>query len=475
MKTKYIFFFLVILGFVSCQDMKYAELPSATPATNIKAVQGSNNNIIVTWDAPKGVSTYKVILNYDGNIDTLKNNAISDTIINPIVNIEHAITVKVNTPDGKISDGVTTRITIAGPNPVSNFLGARDLQNSSIVLTWNLPAINTATQLEISFGGQVVTVPATATSYTVSNVVATQKYTFGIRTKTATATSNYVYTSVNSVKYAYLTYFKSLTDLQQNGNNEEIAAANWFVSTYPSGDVISTYDIQNKVINLSQYSVIWINIDNAMSDAVPAQLESSNVLSQITYYYQTGGNLLLTTFATQYVVDLGRTTRKPGILGAGTAGFNPDTWAANIIIGAGQSTKYDYTNSPLFAGLTMDYSSFSWTTVPLEGSGLKENHNSMWDLNSYGYKIPADGDNVVRAFEIENNATVMATWGQVADYCCGGIVYFQPTATYPGKCLAIGLSAYEFNQSSGVAPYTCTNVYQANIEKLTQNAISFLQ
>jgi hypothetical protein len=455
--------------------MKYAELPGIAPVTNIKAVQGSNNNIVVTWNAPVSISSYRVIFNYDGKIDTLKNNAVSDTIVNPVVNIEHAITVKVNTPDGKVSDGVTTRITVAGPNPVSNFLGARDLPNSSIVLTWALPETSTATQIEISYGGKVITVPATSTSYTVSNVVATQKYTFAIRTKTATASSNYVYTSVGSVKYAYLTYFKSLSDLQQNGNNEEIAAVNWFVKTYPSGDVISTYDIQNKAVNLSQYSVVWINIDNTITDAVPAQLENSTVLSQITTYYQTGGSLLLTTFATQYVVDLGRTTRKPSIIGAGSAGFNGDIWDANIIIGAGQPTKYDYTNSPLFAGLTMDNTSFTWATVPLEGSGLKENHNSMWDLNSYGYKIPADGDNVVRAFEIENNATVMATWGQVADYCCGGIIYFNPTAAYPGKCIAIGLSAYEFNQSSGVAPYTCSNVYQANIEKLTQNAISFLQ
>jgi hypothetical protein len=76
---------------------------------------------------------------------------------------------------------------------------------------------------------------------------------------------------------------------------------------------------------------------------------------------------------------------------------------------------------------------------------------------------------VVKAFETENTATVLSTWGHVTDFCCGGIIYFAPTPTYKGKCVAIGLAAYEWNQNSGV------NFYQSNIEQLTKNSFEILK
>ena len=93
----------------------------------------------------------------------------------------------------------------------------------------------------------------------------------------------------------------------------------------------------------------------------------------------------------------------------------------------------------------------------------------MWDLNAYGYNIPADGANVVKAFETENTAVVLATWGHVTDFCCAGMVYFAPAGEYQGKCYAIGLAAYEWHQNSN------TNLHQAIIEKITKNAFDLLK
>ena len=116
-----------------------------------------------------------------------------------------------------------------------------------------------------------------------------------------------------------------------------------------------------------------------------------------------------------------------------------------------------------------EFNPASGPTIPLIGPGNREDHNCMWDLNSYGFNIPADGPNVVKAFETENTATVLSTWGQVTDFCCGGIIYFAPTPTYKGKCVAIGLAAYEWNQNSGV------NLYQSNIEQITKNSFEILK
>ena len=76
--------------------------------------------------------------------------------------------------------------------------------------------------------------------------------------------------------------------------------------------------------------------------------------------------------------------------------------------------------------------------------------------------------NIVKAFEEENNATVLATWGHVTDYCCAGMVEFASTAEYQGTCIALGLAAYEWNQNSNL------NVYQDNIVLMTKNILHYL-
>lgn len=93
----------------------------------------------------------------------------------------------------------------------------------------------------------------------------------------------------------------------------------------------------------------------------------------------------------------------------------------------------------------------------------------MWDLNSYGFPVLyPDAGNVVLAFEKENKAVVLATWGHVTDYCCAGMIEFRATDAVKGRCIAIGLAAYEWNQNSGA------NVHQANLELMTKNALNYL-
>ena len=89
----------------------------------------------------------------------------------------------------------------------------------------------------------------------------------------------------------------------------------------------------------------------------------------------------------------------------------------------------------------------------------------MWDLNSYGL---TEGPNVVAAFEAKTNSMVLATWGHVTDYCCAGMVDFAPAGAYKGRCIAIGLAAYEWNQNSN------KNLFQSNLELLTKNCLDYL-
>jgi len=266
-------------------------------------------------------------------------------------------------------------------------------------------------------------------------------------------------------KVAFVSTFESLSALNASGDDDEIAAANWFVNTY-KGTFVSVSQIKGGTVSLSDYSALWIAVDRVGTGEVPAELLDADVIAKLTNYYKTGGNLLLSTHATQLIVTLGRTTRVPGIRGAGAGGDNPDTWTINPVIGK----IYDHSDDIIFANTTSSsdfFPSVPNPTIPLIGPGVKEDHNSMWDLNSYGYTVP-DGSNTVKVFEDENNAVVLATWGQVVDFCCAGIVYFAPTIVYSGRCYAIGAAAYEWNQNSGA------NLYQSNIVNMTKSILDIL-
>jgi hypothetical protein len=466
MKKINILFGFILLAFISCEDVKYEEKAIALPQPiNVQTVN-DNNNIKVTWDVPIGVDSFTVVLNIDGVTSVLANNPKSDTIVNPLTNTEHAVTVKYKTKDGRISEGVTSRITIPGTNPVENLAAKRT--GNDIVLTWKLPTVNNATNIDVVYDDKIVTIAATDTTYRIVNTNTERKYEIKVRTKTATMASHYVITTASTVKFAFVTTFESLATLNATGDDDEIAAANWFVSTYPTGTILPVSKVKDFSVDLSQFSVIWVHIDRVGTGALPSTMRDAKVIANLQAYLKNGGSLLLSTHATQLIYSLGRTTRKPNIIGAGNGGVGTDAWTINPNIGE----IYNHLSHPIFA--TVSYSSeflpsVPNPTIPLIGPGYREDHNSMWDLNAFGYSIPADGTNVVKAFETENTAEVLATWGQVTDFCCGGIVYFAPTSTYKGKCVAIGVAAYEWNQNSGV------NLYQSNIEQLTKSSFEFLK
>ena len=63
---------------------------------------------------------------------------------------------------------------------------------------------------------------------------------------------------------------------------------------------------------------------------------------------------------------------------------------------------------------------------------------------------------------------MLGTWNHVVDYCCAGIVDFAPTTTIPGRILAVGLAAYEWNLEG-------ENSKQDQLERFTSNCINYLK
>lgn len=274
----------------------------------------------------------------------------------------------------------------------------------------------------------------------------------------------------SSKKVAFLSSYSDLATLQANGDDDEAAAANWLVNTY-GGTFLSTASVTSIDV-LDAYDAIWVAIDRVglQQGSVNLPVEYTALFDILEDYSKNGGNLLLTNHATSIVAAIGRTTRQPGLFGSGAGADNGDIWGLNVIIGSGSEPYYaDNRTHEFFDGITFEEGipNTHCEIIPLVTNGYKEDHNCMWDLNSFGYTVP-EGSNTVAMYEAEADCEVLGTWQHVADFCCAGMVDFHAQENGYGRIVCVGVAAYEWHQNVE------SNSYQANIEKMTENILNEL-
>ncbi len=251
----------------------------------------------------------------------------------------------------------------------------------------------------------------------------------------------------------------------------EQTALDWFANNI-DGKVIGLDDLSD--LSPSKYSCLWVMVDrvgiSVGAENLPDNLDAL-AKDYIKKYVEEGGNLLLTNHATQIAYSIGRTAYAPKLFGSGEGGDNQDEWGIQAVIGrindditsdAYNRGAYDNRGHAIYKGLE-ENDKYGHETYALIGAGKKLDHNCMWDLNLGEYAL-ADNPNKVEDFENKNNATVLGTWQHVVDYCCAGIVEFDPNEQFSGKVLACGLAAYDWTQWE----------YSPNFVKLTTNMINYL-
>lgn len=193
------------------------------------------------------------------------------------------------------------QVTVKAQDPIISFkingLSAT-INNSGKTISLTMPEGTNLTALQpiIETGNGVSINPASGTtlnfsspvSFTVSNGSLTEVYTAKVTTP------------VSGPSVAFLGTAATRTGLT---NPDEIAASDWLFGKFSGAVYVSMADVASGTTNLTGINVIWWHFDSAT--ALPGDALNANVTSKIKTYLNGGGNILLTSFAAQYVDALG--------------------------------------------------------------------------------------------------------------------------------------------------------------------------
>jgi len=266
--------------------------------------------------------------------------------------------------------------------------------------------------------------------------------------------------------------------------NPEIKKAyEWAIATYGNeAGYLSLASLTAK--DLETAKVLWFHYDASPKD-LPASATGSS-LTIIKNFYKAGGDLLLTTHASAYLVNLGRLTADLGPTGGGDgagSNANPDNWGISF---SKIDATHDYfaagnENHAIFKNIATSNVTFEGLTYPacfLVDGGKKKDHSFLWDFNNVAavkavVPDPAAPNARKVKFEELAGAVVRASfeWDPAANGVeLGTIIEFKTKGDYAGKAITISLGAYEWDQPDGR-----TNAFANNVKTITKNSLTYLK
>lgn len=443
--------------------------PNLQTVSNLQyKLQG--DSVKLNWELPESTQplTVMIIPNATGDPIILKKNATSFTYGIVEVNKPVLFTVKVSDTEGNTSLGQSVQVLRAGASPILN--ATVNQVDNNIIFSWSKPD-SVITGIVLKFTDQhnvikTVNIQPSATGYTISNADIGMYHFALYTTNDRNQVSHTIYLDLK-VGATFLAYIGAPVDsvsLFSIADDDEIAAAKWFFKTYPKARYISFNMIKNG-LDLSKYRVLWWNfdIDNGTSD-LPAIATDPTVVQAITNFHKNGGNLMLSTYAIQYLWNMGRMPSNIHLsFDKGPGGINPDVWGIGVNIGR----KHNQSGHPLYKNISMTTQGDGRITFPIIGNGWKENHNCIIIVPSI-YGLNNDDEQAYVNFTTQNNAIWLGKWDGIGDYFMTGIFELTPNSSFMGSSISIGIGGIEWNVNNG------TNPYQATVEQLYKNGVDYL-
>ncbi|WP_194765997.1 DUF4960 domain-containing protein [Tamlana sp. I1] len=271
----------------------------------------------------------------------------------------------------------------------------------------------------------------------------------------ATLTENYTASVTTPIDGPVIAFLGTSASLQSITNPDEIAASDWLFENYPGAQYLSFTDISNGV-SLADIDVIWWHYDSAIN--LPTIALDANVTTALMNYQANGGNLLLTTFASQYLEAL-------NIIPSGKGPNNVfgDFLPNGFIDGNDWGMSFvGHEDHPIFLGLE--------TFAPgkanlLEKGTFRLNHTAWWFLPDWG----GFGNGEGWRNQTGGNNLASEAWDDNLD----GRVSI---AEFPGgatniNTVVISMGAYDwFNENDTNE----NNGFLDNIKILTANSLDYL-
>lgn len=285
----------------------------------------------------------------------------------------------------------------------------------------------------------------------------TNPVTFAVTSngKSVTYTAN-VGVPVSGLVVAFLGTAATRAELT---NMDEITAANWLFDNFGGAKYISFAAIQSGA-DLSDIDVIWWHFDTAAN--LPSIAYNATVVTNLKNFRTNGGNLLLTSFASQYVDAL-------GIVPAGKGPNNVfgDFPPNGFVDGNSWGMSFvGHENHPIFQGLV----TFEAGKANLLQSGtFRLNHTAWWFVPEWGGYVNGEGwRNQTGGTNLASEAWDNALDGRVT------IAEFPNKAT-DKNVIVISMGAYDwYNEANSSGVPSQANEFITNIKLLTQNSINYL-
>ncbi|MWB95478.1 DUF4960 domain-containing protein [Flavobacterium sp. GA093] len=242
-------------------------------------------------------------------------------------------------------------------------------------------------------------------------------------------------------------------------NMDEIAAADWFFSTFSGAKYISFTSIENGT-DLSDVDVMWWHFDSAAN--LPAIAYKPVVTTALKDFRSNGGNLLLTSFASQYVDVLGVVPSGKGpnnVFGDFPPnGFvDGNSWGMSFV---------GHESHPIFEGL-ITYESGKANL--LQAGTFRLNHTAWWFVPEWGGYGNGDG------WRNQTGGTNLASeaWDNNLD---GRVTIAEfPNTAANKNVIVISMGAYDwYNETNSSGVPSQANEFITNIRLLTQNSINYL-
>lgn len=381
----------------------------------------------------------------------LPQNAVSSPAASQKINFTGLVTYKVT--NGNTYKDYTVTVKIVPPLKsfkINNVNGAIDHANKSVSVV--LTDVNNLSALvpTIETESGVTVSPASGVAQNFSNTVA---YTF--TTGSISVVYNVNVVSNSTKEYAFV---GTAATLQTLTNDDEKAAATWFFANYPESDYVSFSSIEGGR-NLSNYKLMWWHFDAAQD--LPAAALISNIINALKVYRASGGNLLLTSFATKYVEPLGVVPAGRGPNNA-FGDFLPNGFVAGDDWGISFKGKE---NHPIFQNLQTYETGKAYL---LEKGTFRLNHTAWWFLPDWGgYGNGANWRTITGGVNLASEGWDDNLNGRV------GIAEW-PSTTGAGNVVIIAFGAYDW-YSEPVGTASTVNAYLPNIKTLTKNTIDYLK